>query len=339
MKDLQRFSIQIFLNRKGLFLLGMLLVIIVSIMSLVFGSVALSMDELMNGFMDTASLEHTILFNLRLPRLVGGILAGAALSAAGVLLQGVLNNALASPNVIGVNAGAGFALMLLFAFMPKLTAYAPLAAFLGAFITALLIVVIASKTGASRMTLVLSGVAVSSFLNAMMSALELLHLDLAVNVKVFMNGSLANIHFSQLAIPAFLIIISLIIVCLFSRSLNILMLGDETAASLGLNSKRLRWILLLFASLLSGSVVSYAGLIGFVGLIVPHFARKLVGNDNTVLLPFAILCGSIFTVLCDLAGRVFFTPYELPVGIVLAFIGSPFFLFLLIHQKGRRLHD
>ena len=225
------------------------------------------------------------------------------------------------------------------ALLPQWSAYTALAAFLGAFGTALLIVTIASKTGASRITLVLSGVAVSSFLNAMMSALELMHVDLAVNVKVFMSGSLANIHFSQLGMPAFFILFALCLVGLFARSLNILMLGDEVAASLGLNSSKVRLIRLLLASLLAGSAVSYAGLIGFVGLIVPHFARKLVGNDHTILLPFAILCGSIFTLLCDLSGRVFFTPYELPVGIVLAFIGSPFFLFLLMSQKGRRIHD
>ncbi len=339
MKVLQRFFIRICSNKYSLFILGISLLLIVSILCLVFGSVPLSLHDLLKGLSDAGSLEHTILFSIRLPRLVGGLLAGAAFSAAGVLLQGVLNNALASPNVIGVNAGAGFAVMLLLALLPDYSSYAALAAFLGAFLSAVLIVSIAAKTGASRITLVLSGVAVSSFLNAMMSALELMHIDLAVNVKVFMNGSLANIHFSQLALPAILIFAALCAVCLLAHSLNILMLGDEVAISLGVNSSRLRLILLLFASLLAGSAVSYAGLIGFVGLIVPHFARKIAGTDHRILLPFASLCGAVFTLLCDLAGRVFFAPYELPVGIVLAFIGSPFFLFLLINQKGRRLHD
>ena len=339
MKVLQRFFIRICSNKLSLFILGISLLLIVSILCLVFGSVPLSLNDLLKGLSDAGSLEHTILFSIRLPRLAGGLLAGAAFSAAGVLLQGVLNNALASPNVIGVNAGAGFAVMLLLALLPDYSSYAALAAFLGAFLSAVLIVSIATKTGASRITLVLSGVAVSSFLNAMMSALELMHIDLAVNVKVFMNGSLANIHFSQLALPAVLILAALCAVCFLARSLNILMLGDEVALSLGVNSSRLRLLLLLFASLLAGCAVSYAGLIGFVGLIVPHFARKMVGNDHRVLLPFASLCGAVFTLLCDLAGRVFFAPYELPVGIVLAFIGSPFFLFLLINQKGRRLHD
>ena len=339
MKVLQRFFIRICSNKLSLFILGISLLLIVSILCLVFGSVPLSLHDLLKGLSDAGSLEHTILFSIRLPRLVGGLLAGAAFSAAGVLLQGVLNNALASPNVIGVNAGAGFAVMLLLTLLPDYSSYAALAAFLGAFLSAVLIVSIAAKTGASRITLVLSGVAVSSFLNAMMSALELMHIDLAVNVKVFMNGSLANIHFSQLALPAVLILAALCAVCFLARSLNILMLGDEVALSLGVNSSRLRLLLLLFASLLAGCAVSYAGLIGFVGLIVPHFARKMVGNDHRVLLPFASLCGADFTLLCDLAGRVYFAPYELPVGIVLAFIGSPFFLFLLINQKGRRLHD
>ncbi len=197
----------------------------------------------------------------------------------------------------------------------------------------MLVYLIALKTGASKITIVLAGVAISSFLSAGIDVLTIIFPDSVIGASSFMIGGLAGITWSEINFIFIYVLLGIAIACLFSSHLNILSLGDEIALSLGLRVKLFRFIFIAIASLLAGSAVSFAGLLGFVGLIVPHMARFLVGNDAKILVPVSALLGSSFVILCDLLARVLFAPYEVPVGIIMSFLGGPFFIWLILKQK------
>ena len=308
-------------------LLCALLVAAACALSLLLGASTLSPGEILSSLLDPASTGARILLHVRLPRLCGTLLAGAALAAAGAILQSVLGNPIASPNVIGVNAGAGFAVALW-----------PAAAFLGALAAVLLVFFLARATGASRTTLILSGVALNSLLNAGTDTVTTLFPDVLVGSLSFRVGGVAGLTLERLAFPAVYIGVGLLAALLLSHDMDVLSLGDETARSLGLRVQATRFLLLGTAAALAGAAVSFAGLLGFVGLIVPHAARFLVGGEARRLLPASILLGAAFLTLCDVVARLLFAPYELPVGIVMSFLGCPFFLYLLIRRKGGRVH-
>ena len=209
-------------------------------------------------------------------------------------------------------------------------------AFLGAVVAMLLIYTLARLTEASRITLVLAGIAVSSILSACIDAIVTLVPETLVNVNAFRIGSIAGMTLNKLYIPGLYIFTSIILLFSLGHELDVLALGDEMAASLGMNVKRYRLFFIFGAAMLSGAAVSFCGLLGFVGLIIPHASRFLVGNEVRRLLPISVLLGAAFVTLCDILARVMFAPYEIPVGIVMSFIGGPFFLWLLIHRKGGR---
>ena len=268
---------------------------------------------------------------------MAAILAGCALSLAGLVLQTVLNNALAGPSIIGVSSGAGLFTALI-TFFPAYLTLIPLAAFAGALIATLLVYFIAKKTGASRMTIVLSGAAVSSFLGAFTDTILTIKPDTAISRIGFLIGGLSGVTMDGIKLPGILIFISFVLVFIFSYDLNVLSLGDETAKSLGLNVAKFRFIFIVLSSLLAGSAISFAGLLGFIGLIVPHAARFIIGYDNRLLVPVTALLGSSFALFCDILARTIFAPYEIPVGIIMSFLGGPFFIYLLLKQR-RRLID
>lgn len=311
-----------------------------ALLSMCVGAVALSPGQVWQALTGRATgAVRQICLLVRLPRTIAAVLAGAALSVSGLILQTVLNNALAGPNIIGVNAGAGLFTLLLAAFFPSLLLFTPLAAMLGALVATLLIYFIASATGASRMTLVLAGIAISSFLGAMTDTVLTLVPEAQTSRMSFMIGGLSGVYMRQM-LPAMAVIAAgMLLAFVLRRQMNVLMLGDEVATSLGLRTRAVRFALLLAAAMLAGGAVSFAGLLGFIGLIVPHAARFLIGYDQKALVPLCALLGAAFTLLCDLLSRVLFAPYEIPVGIVLSFIGGPFFLMLLLRQKRGRLYD
>ncbi len=267
---------------------------------------------------------------------MGACLAGMGLAAAGVILQSVMNNSLASPNTIGVNSGAGFAVMLALMLGGNYATVVPAAAFMGALCTTLVIFLLAYMADSSRTTIILAGITVSSFLSAGINTIKLLDTDITINLTTFMIGSLSGITFDHLKYPAAAIVTALLLSFFLTEPLNILGLGDDIARSLGLNVTSVRLILLVLSSVLSGCVVSYAGLLSFVGLIVPHICRRLFGNDARYLLPCSALLGACFVLTCDILGRVVFAPFELPAGVLMSFVGGPFFLYLLFKKKGER---
>lgn len=282
------------------------------------------------------SAPQRILWYVRVPRTAAGLAAGAALAVAGAVLQTILNNPMASPNVIGVNAGAGF-FALLAALLVPVPGLQPAAAFAGALVTALLIYALAGGMGLSRTTLVLAGVTVSSILTAGVDALSLLDPDLAISASAFRLGGFSGVTLASVRAAAPYLTGGLALALLLAADLNVLRLGEESAAGLGLAVGRTRLLAVLAAALLAGAAVSFAGLLGFVGLLVPHIARRFLANDLRWLLPGCALLGGAFVLGCDVLARVLFAPFELPVGIVMSLLGGPFFLYLLLRRRRSRL--
>ena len=327
-------------NLPFLWLLALLLVLtaVSAVLGLRYGSAPLSLSQVWEGILktDPAAAETQILWIVRLPHVAGCLLAGVALAVSGVLLQTATNNPLAGPNIIGVNAGAGFAMVLGMCFAPMAYRLLPAMAFAGAFACTMLIVSIANKAGGARVTIVLAGVAVSTLLNAGISMLKLLYPDLAVSYNYFSVGGVSGVTFTDLKLPSLLILAVLILSMVCSARLNLLCLGDSLAATLGVRVKRLRTLALLLASAAAAATVSFAGLLGFVGLMVPHIARRLIGSgDVRKLLPASALIGAVLVILADLLGRTLFAPSEVPAGIITALIGAPFFFVLLLQRRNR----
>lgn len=258
------------MRKKILFLV--LLLILCIFTGILLGSVPLSPINVLQCLIgiDKDSTTYILVNTVRLPRVASACLAGMGLAAAGVILQSVMNNSLASPNTIGVNSGAGFAVMLALMFGGSYSSTVPVAAFIGALVTTLVIFGLAYMADSSRTTIILAGITVSSFLNAGINTIKLLDTDITVNLTTFMIGSLSGITFDRLLFPAVAIIVALLLSFFLTKSINVLGLGDDIARSLGLNVTSMRLILLVLSSVLSGCVVSYAGLLSFVGLIIPH---------------------------------------------------------------------
>lgn len=320
--------------------LCLLALLLSALLSLGLGAVSISVPELLNGLRQgSESFESRILLHVRIPRVLAAMLAGAALAVCGTVLQTVLSNPLASPGIIGVNAGAGFAEVVCIVLLPGAAGFLPFAAFLGALCTVLLVYGIARRAGASRTTLILSGVAVSSLMTAGINTLATLFPDLLSDLHDFQTGGFSDVSFSVLIPAGAVILTGIPAALLFAGELDVLSLGESTALSLGLNVRLYRFGFLVLAAALSGAAVSFSGLLGFVGLIVPHIARLLMrGAGRRVLVAAAALIGAAFVLLCDTAARTLFAPFELPVGILIAYLGVPFFFWLLFGERRKR-HD
>jgi len=288
---------------------------------------------------NTTGTDVTIVRAIRLPRVIAAFLAGAALAVSGALIQCVLANPLASPGIIGVNAGAGFAVALSLTLAGRYLALIPLFAFSGALVSLLTVYGIALASGASRLTLVLSGVAVSSMLTAGVAALLLFKPDNMQAIRDFQTGGISGVTMSHLRFSGPLIVLAIAISILAGNELGVLELGLETAASLGLRTGLYRLLFLVLAALLSGAAVSFAGLLGFIGLMAPHISGRLLpGRPKRILLTASALTGALFLIASDTVSRTLFAPNEIPAGIPIAFLGAPFFLSLLFSQR-RRHHD
>lgn len=312
-----------------------LVCLLAALASLSLGAAALSPGELAEAVVSgPRSTAGRIFWYVRLPRTTGCLLAGAALSVAGCVIQNVLANPLASPNIIGVNAGAGLAVTVCCALGAVSGWTIAGAAFGGAFLAVLLVSAAARMVGASRTTVILAGVAVNAFLGAVSDAVTNLVPDAAALSSDFRVGGFGTVVSARLIPAGILILLGLAAVFALCNELEVLSLGEDTARTLGLNAAGMRTLFLALAALLCGAAVSFAGLLGFVGLIVPHAVRRFAGNECARLLPLSALWGAAFVTVCDLLSRLAFRPQELPVGILLSALGGPFFLYIL-SKRGR----
>ena len=319
---------------RRMFLLFLPLLVIAVTAGLCFGSAPLSLSELTAAVFGRGEASHSIiLWQIRLPRVAAGVLAGIGLSTAGALLQSVTANELASPNIIGINSGAGLAVILLLTAVPAAGSALPLAAFFGAFGAAAVILLVSGRLGSSKSNIVLIGIAITTLLNAAISFLSLLDEGILAQYNHFTVGSLKGVRLSDLPVPAVILLAAFTAAMAMSARLGVLSLGDAAASALGIRVKRLRIGAMACAAACAAAVVSFAGLLGFVGLVVPHIAKGLVGQQPAKLLPASALVGAILVVLADLLGRTLFAPSELPVGILMSLIGAPYFLILLCRRK------
>ena len=292
------------------------------------------------GIMKAATFpegQEPIIFLVRFPRVVVAALAGTALGASGAVMQGMFRNPMADPGILGISSGAGMGAVL--AIKLGLAAVSifllPLFAFVGAFLAISAVYLLSYRKGrVPVLTLILSGIAISTFLGAITNIVLTLSYDYQVKEFLFWStGGLEGRRWEHVQLIALPVALSVLLMLIFSKDLNVLLLGEEEARSVGLNTGRLRTLLLILVSAATASAVSVTGAISFVGLIVPHIMRLIVGPDHKILLPASAVGGAIFLVACDLISRTVAIPYELGVGIVTALLGAPYFLYLLLKSK------
>ncbi|TAE59783.1 MAG: iron ABC transporter permease [Nostocales cyanobacterium] len=278
-------------------------------------------------------IKQTILWDLRLPRIIAAMVVGAALGMSGALLQGMLRNSLADPFILGISAGAGLIVIIMIVLQVFPIAI-PFAAWLGAILTSALVIFLGrSGGGISVEKLILGGVAVSALFGSVQSTLLLMAEDGQVQIALsWLVGSLNGRGWQEISTASPYIILALFAGCLLARSLNVLALGDELTVGLGVSLLRSRLLIGGVATLLAAGAVSIAGLIGFVGLLVPHAVRLMVGTDNRFVLPFSAVAGAWLLMFADLLARL--GTVELPVGSVTALLGSPLFIWLLYRRAG-----
>lgn len=306
-----------------------------ALLGITLGTTSLSISEIVSAFKNGFSTAGGKIFlYVRLPRTAASLICGAALAVSGAVIQGVLANRLASPSIIGVNSGAGLAVTLCSALGIYGGLRLSLFAFLGAFAAVMAVSLLARRIGASRGTLILLGVAVNSLLNAFSDTVVTFIPEVGVMSNDFKVGEFSSVTYARLLPATVLIALSLVILFTLTNELDVLTLGEDNARSLGMNTSLMRTLFLMLAAVLAGCAVSLAGLLSFVGLIVPHAVRRVAGSKASHLLPLSAIFGGAFVCLCDIGARTLFSPYEIPVGIIMAFLGAPFFVFILIKGKG-----
>ncbi|MDL2237169.1 iron ABC transporter permease [Christensenellaceae bacterium OttesenSCG-928-K19] len=304
------------------------------------GSSGVSIPEFLQILNGTASdTMQNIFLNIRLPRAIGAFFVGAALAISGCALQGVFKNPMADPFVLGISSGASLGATLAMVFFSKtslqgtgmITALSFVCA-LGAMFMVYSISHIRGKV--STFSLLLSGFAISALLTALVYLLMLLNRDKMDQVVMWNMGSLSAMNWTKLYIAMPVIIVCSCLLMTYSKPLNIMLNGDEVSQSLGVDTHKTRRNLLILTALLTATAVAISGIIGFVGLMIPHLLRLVVGPDNKKLMPLCFAGGGVFLLACDIVARVVLKGQELPVGIITAIIGVPFFIFLL--RRGRR---
>ncbi|MDN8588097.1 iron ABC transporter permease [Paenibacillus sp. 11B] len=279
---------------------------------------------------------HQIIWEIRLPRILGGAMVGACFAVAGAIMQGMTRNPLADSGLLGLNAGAGFALAICFAFFPGMPyMYIILYSFVGAGLGVLLVYGFgaASKSGLTPLRLVLAGAAVSAMLSALSEGIAL-YFKIGQDLAFWTAGGVAGTKWSQLEVMFPWVLAALIAGIIISRSITLLSLGEDIAVGLGQRTGLIKLVGLVVVLILAGTAVSVVGAVGFVGLIIPHLTRKLVGVDYRWIIPCSAVMGSLLLVFADLAARMINPPYETPIGALVALIGVPFFLYLA--RKERR---
>lgn len=307
--------------------------VIVSLAALLIGSSSVSLTNVFSVLTGRSDDEtaRTIILQLRIPRIILAILVGAGLSVAGATLQSLLRNPLAEPYILGISSGGtvgAFLAITLGLGWAQFTT--PLFSFVGSGLVMLLVYSLGYRRGLlDPNALLLSGVMVGAFFNSIILVVVAIFNQELRTAYLWMMGNLSGAGSSTLVIVGPLILASSIVLILQSRALNLIAVGDESAAQFGVNVERIRRLSYILASLITGLAVSVSGVIGFVGLLVPHVCRLMFGSDNRIVMPASLIGGGIFLVLCDLLSRTLLAPSEIPVGAITAAVGAPLFVYLL----------
>ncbi|KUF35147.1 MULTISPECIES: FecCD family ABC transporter permease [Lysinibacillus] len=307
--------------------------ILAAIVAIGLGSVHISVPDILSTLIngrDQEGVYTTIIWDIRLPRVLLALIIGASIAISGALLQAVMGNPLADPGLTGVTSGAAAFVLLILLANPELTHLIPLAAFVGGLIAAAIVYALAwRRTGITPITIILSGVAVNALCGGVIGFLSILYSDRLPSAVQWMNGSLAAKGNASLHMIYVYAIIGWILSIFAIRKANIIRLGDQVATNLGESVTRIRIMLSILAVFLAAISVAAVGMIGFVGLIVPHMARLLVGSDYKYMLPMSMAMGAIVLLIADTGGRTLFAPLDIPAGILMAVLGGPYFLYLM----------
>ena len=312
---------------------GILLALVLGFLfSLAFGAVDIPVAEVVRILTGQTSegVSSTIVLDARLPRALCAIIAGLNLAVSGVLLQGVTRNPLADPHLIGVTAGAGVAATITLAAFPQMAVMLPIVAFIGALASSIFVYAVSWRPGggASPVRMILAGVAVNAILGAVIGVLITAYADRIPAVMFWTAGSFNGRGWSHFKLIVPYSVVGLMIAFWLQRPMRILDLGDDTAATMGIRVERTRLIAFIAAALLAGSAVSIAGLVGFIGLVIPHVVKLILGSNRYVL-PVSAVTGAMVLMWSDLLARTVLAPSELPVGVITGLIGGPYFIFLL----------
>ena len=315
-----------------------LLLLLVAAISLLLGTAEVSLNQIIGLFSGDLQMEdpaRLIILKIRLPRVILAGLVGFSLSLGGVVFQALLRNPLADPFILGVSSGSAFGAVLGIVFGFSFSLGVPMMSFAGALLTIYLLMILGTRRmGMESSTILLTGVIINAFFTAIIMFFISISADARLHSMLYwLYGDLSQSRYGPLAVIAPVLVIASIILYRFSRHLNLMTAGEETALQLGVEVERAKKTCFLVVSLIIGLVVAFSGLIGFIGLIVPHLGRMVFGSDHRLLIPIAALGGASFLIAADTLARTIISPSELPVGVITAFMGAPFFIYLL-RKKG-----
>lgn len=329
------------MSKKFFILAGLLLLLLVSfLISLSIGSVSIPVKDILGILSSDNNTYKTIILDIRLPRVLNAMIVGASLSCSGIVLQSMLRNNLAEPGLLGISAGAGLGAILIFILPVSLPFFliTPVS-FLFALATTTVIFYFAKGFGSrysnyiSTNKIILAGIAISALISSVNGFLLLISGSSITQILYWLNGGLSGRGWNEFSMGIIFITAGLSGAVFISKDLNILNLGEELAVSLGLNLKSIQSISIIVSSLLAASAVSIAGIISFVGLIIPNLSKLLIGTDNRYAIPCSIILGAAFLLISDTIARVIIAPAEIPVGIVTSFIGAPVFIWLILRKR------
>nr|WP_255807406.1 iron ABC transporter permease [Cohnella mopanensis] len=309
-----------------------MLAIVAAIIAIGLGSVSISIPDILRTIFTSSSeaVNDTIIWDIRLPRVLLALIIGANIAISGALLQGVMGNPLADPGLTGVTSGAAACVLIIMLALPEYTQFIPVAAFVGGLVASSIVYALAwRRNGISPITIILSGVAVNALCGGIIGWLSIMFSDRLPAAVQWLNGSLAAKGNNALYMVLPYAIGGWILSIFAIRKANIIRLGDQVASNLGENVNRIRILLSLLAVFLAAISVAAIGMVGFVGLVVPHMARLLVGSDYKFMLPMSMGLGALVLLIADTGGRILFSPLDIPAGILMAVIGAPYFLYLM----------
>lgn len=319
--------------RKGITVgITFALTLLVAIIAIGMGSVTVPIPDIIQTLLKSTSNEvnETIILTIRFPRVLLALIIGANIAVSGAILQAVMGNPLADPGLTGVTSGAAVCVLAIMLAMPEYTQFIPIAAFVGGLLAATAVYALAWKRkGIAPITIILAGVAVNALCGGVVGYLSIMYSDRLPSAVQWMNGSLAAKGNQALYMVLPYSIVGWILSVFAIRKANVIRMGDQVAANLGENVTRIRISLSLIAVFLAAISVAAIGMIGFVGLIVPHMARFLVGSNYKFLLPMSMVLGALVLLIADTGGRTLFAPMDIPAGILMAVIGGPYFLYLM----------